>query len=186
MNGALMLSILIAGLFSSNIVASSGVGVDFATNNLSSIKNATIYSLVIFCTAIFSAVGVYLANLALAASNNARFLIVVALLIVSVSVQIAEFMLKKLMPLFFTQTKYFVPSLVSTLFIMVISAFGASQGFLELLFIIICQSLGVLLVLTIIAGIRQTNSVQNKPSLLKGNLISLVILLFVMLAWTAF
>lgn len=186
MDGALMLSILIAGLFSSNIIASSGVGVDFATNNLSSIKNAITYSIVIFFTAIFSAASIYIANLALTAAGQASFLIVVALLIVSVSVQMAEFILKKLMPLFFTQTKYFVPSLVSTLFIMVVSAFSASQGFLELLFVIICQSLGVLLVLSIIAGIRQTNSVQNKPNLLKGNLISLVILLFVMLAWTAF
>ena len=186
MSGAVMLSILIAGLFSSNIIASSGVGVDFATNNLSTIKNSVIYSIVIFFTAIFATICIYVANLALVASGLSNFLIVVALLIVSVSVQISEFMLKKLLPLFFTQTKYFVPSLVSTLFIMVVSAFGASQGFFELLFVIFCQSLGVLLVLAIIAGIRQTNSIQNKPTLLKGNLMSLVILLFVMLAWTAF
>jgi Na+-translocating ferredoxin:NAD+ oxidoreductase RnfA subunit len=115
-----------------------------------------------------------------------NFLIVAGLLIVSMYVQMGEFLVKKLSPLFYTQTKYLVPSLVSTLFIVIVCAFASTTSFLELVTLVLFECVGILLVLVIIAGIRNSGSIDNKPALLKGNLVSLIILLFIMMAWTAF
>lgn len=186
MSLSVLVSMFAAGLFSSNVIASSGVGVDLATNSLNNLKNALYYSLVIFAVSILSAVSIYLAELAFVALEIEKFLIVASLLIVSMYVQMAEHLVKKLTPLFYTQTKYLVPSLVSTLFIVVICAFASTTTFLELITLIFFESVGVLLVLTIMAGVRNSGLVDRKHSLLKGNLVSLVILLLIMMAWTAF
>lgn len=185
MSSSVLLSALVAGLFSSNIVASNGVGIELGTNNLSSVKNALTYSLIIFASALFASITLYIANLALISLDVVEYFAFVAMLAISVFVQIAEYLTKKLLPLFFTQTKYFVPALVSILFIMVIGAFSQAINFLHLLVIIISEGLGIMLVLCLVAGIRASHRTLTTKPVLKGNLLSLIILFFTMLAFTA-
>lgn len=186
MESAVFLSSLIAGLFSCNIVASSGVGIELGTNNLSSVKNAFTYSLIILISALFSAITLFILNLVLTELQVAEYFAVAALLTISIFVQIAEYITKKLMPLFFTQTKYFVPALVASLFIMLICAFGQADKLIHLLVLIIAEGLGIMLVLCLIAGIRSNQNYLITKPVLKGNLLSLLILFFIMLAFTAF
>ena len=57
---------------------------------------------------------------------------------------------------------------------------------LGLLALIVFECIGVFLVLFIISGIRNSSLADRKPEILKGNLMNLIILLFIMMAWTAF
>lgn len=186
MGESLVLSALIAGLFSSNIVVSSGIGFELGTNNLTGAKNASVYSLIVGVCSVFSSIVLFVLNLILKSFEVESYFIVAALLVVAVFVQIAEYLAKKFMPLFFTQTKYFVPSLVSSLFIVLVCAFSQASNFLHLLLITMAESLGVFMVLVLVASIRKNNSSIQKKPILNGNVLSLVILLFVMMAFTAF
>lgn len=183
---SVFLSALLAGMFSSNVVASSGVGIELGTNNLNGIKNSFVYSLIVLVTSIVSSALLFLVSYLLEIMEVETYFFVAALLMVAVIVQLAEYTTKKCLPLFFTQTKYFVPSIVSSLFVILICAFTEAKSFGSLLLIVVAEGLGTMLVLATVAGIRRSITTTKNRPILNGNLLSLVVLLFIMLTFTAF
>lgn len=183
---ATIISMLVAGLFSANVVTMGGTGLELATNNLNTIKNALYYTFIVFVVGLLSLITLHVVNLILISYELQSYLIVVALLTISMYVQMAEYVCKKALPLFFTQTRYFVPSLVGTLFMLILSTYSSSTSLINMILDVLFISAGIMITLVLIAGIRQNYQNKNVAAVFKGNLLSLIILLLLMLAWTAF
>ena len=182
---ASLLSIILVGIISGNVISSSMVGVDLAGNNLNSIKNGLVLSLIVFGVSLVAGIGVFVINLALVASGNSGFLVVAAFLFVAVLVQIAEYILEKFFPIVHTNLGGFIVTLIPAVAVILFSIFTSEIKFLELLLNIVFVNLGITLVLTIIAGVRQNKLTYSSYDVFKGNLMTLAILFVLAILWTA-
>ena len=179
------LSIMLMGLISGNVITASGVGIDLAGNNLNTIKHSLILSLFIFGVTLCSGIVLFVTNLILTSLELQNFFVVLAVLVVAVFVQIAEFMLEKLFPIVHTRLGSFVVSLIPTVAIILLSIFtkGVSFGVILLDILFIC--LGITAVLACIAGVRNNKLTYSSYDVFKGNLMTLAILFVMAIIWTA-
>ena len=180
-------SLLLAGLLANNCFAATGTGIDVTTSKFTTFKNATIYSVLVLCVGLLSGITYYVSFQILESYGLLSFAFFVALIIVAIFVQMAEFVARRAMPKFYSQAKYFVPILASTLFIfMFFSGINLLGGFWTMIITIIGQSLGLWVVLCLIAGVRRSCASLPISSAFNGNLLSLIIILVLMIIWTAF
>lgn len=181
-----LLSIILVGIITGNVVSGSMLGVDLAGNNLNSIKNALILSLLIFGISLISGVTMFVVNLALAGSGNGGFIVFVTLLVVAVMVQLAEYILEKFFPVAGVKLSRFLVVLIPTLSVVLLGILNAGIGFAELMSHIVFTNLGIALTLAVIAGVRQDKLAYSSYDIFKGNLMTLSILFVLAIVWTAF
>lgn len=179
-----LLSIILVGIISGNVISSSMVGVDLAGNNLNSIKNGLVLSLITFGVTLISGIGDFVTNLVLVSTGNSGFLIFAAFLLVAVLVQVAEFILEKFFPIVHTNLDGFMVTLIPAVAVILFSIFTTNITFLELLLNILFVNVGITLVLTIIAGVRQNKLTYSSYDVFKGNLMTLAILFVLAILWT--
>jgi len=180
-----LLSIILVGIITGNVISSSMVGVDLAGHNLNSMKNSLILSLFVFVISLFSGIAVFVVNTILEQTGNVGFLVFVVFLVVSICVQVAEYMLEKLFPIVHTKLKGFFVVLIPAISVILFSILGGGVTFLELMLHIVFVNLGITVVLTIIAGVRQNKLTYSSYDVFKGNLMTLAILFVLALIWTA-
>jgi len=185
MNLTTFLTVVIVGTLTGNVMIGSGIGLDLASNNLNSIKNALIFSLFVTAVSLISGVCVFLANLWLVASGNAGFLVLVGMLIVAIFVQIAEYVMKKLTPIVHTHIKSILVVLIPTITIILFSLLGEGVGFGEFLLSLVFTCVGMIAVMVTICGVRQNKLTYATYDVFKGNLMTLVVLFVLALVWTA-
>lgn len=181
-----LLSIILIGIITGNVVSGSMIGVDLAGNNLNSIKNALILSLLIFGISLISGVTMFVASLALANSGNGGFIVFVTMLIVAVLVQLAEYVLEKFFPVAGVKLERFLVVLIPTLSVVLLSVFGEGMVFGELMSHIVFTNLGIALTLAVLAGVRQDKLTYSSYDIFKGNLMTLSVLFVLVIVWTAF
>lgn len=179
-----LLSIMLVGVITGNVISSSMVGVDLAGNNLNSIKNSLVLSLIIFGVSLLSGLGLFVTNLILVSTGNAGFFVLVAFLFVAILVQIAEYVLEKFFPVVHTNVEGFIVTLIPAIAVILFSMFTSNITFLELLLNILFTNLGITIVLTIIAGVRQNKLTYSSYEVFKGNLMTLAILFVLAVLWT--
>jgi Na+-translocating ferredoxin:NAD+ oxidoreductase RnfA subunit len=114
-----------------------------------------------------------------------RLLFLVALVCVAGLVQIAEFTTKKLAPRFYLEIGYFMPILACNLFLLLLPTSFAGLRFGEMLLSVISNGLGIWLVLSIIAGIKQ-NYFEKADGAINSNVASLIVVFILIVIWTAF
>ena len=180
------LTAIIFGTLTGNVLLSSGIGLDLVSNNLNSIKNALIFSLYVVGITILSGVFIYLANLWLVSGEHVGFIVLVGLLIVSVIVQIADYLMMKLTPIVHTYVKNIIVILIPTIAIIILSLLGANVNFFEFLLNLLFTCVGMVFVMVTICGIRQNKLTYATYDIFKGNLMTLVVLFVMALVWTAF
>lgn len=180
-----LLSVMLIGLISGNVIASTGVGIDIAGNNLNSIKNSLIFSLIIFGVTLLSGVVIYVTNLIFESYNLQGMMIIVSLMVVAIFTQIAEFILEKIFPVVFTKLNGFVVTIIPSVLIILLSIMASGVGFGLFLLDIIFVCLGITAVLAVISGIRNHKLTYSSFEVFKGNLMTLVLLFVMALIWTA-
>ncbi len=179
------LTIALSGILASNCLVANCSGVDVTTNRLKGIKNASIYSLIIFCVLLVSSLIIFLCNMILQYYGIVRLLFLVTLVCVAGLVQIAEFVTKKLAPRFYLEIGYFMPILACNLFLLLLPTSFARLRFGEMLASVISSGLGIWFVLSVIAGIRQ-NYFDKKDGAINSNIASLIVVFILVVIWTAF
>ncbi len=179
-------AVLLAGILSNNMLVANCTGVDVTTNGTNSFKTASIYSLVVFCVAMCSAITAYISNEILGYYGIGKMLFIVTMIIVAMYVQIAEFVLSKVYPLFLKQVKHFVPILAGTMMLFVLGAIGIEYSFFKMIALTIFYGLGIWGVLLLIAGIRKNSNHKEVKESYKGTVMSLIIVFVLAIIWTAF
>lgn len=179
-----LIVVLLACLISNNCLVASGTGIDVTTSGFSSMRNATIYSVIVMCVGLLSCFTMYICSGLLDYFGLINFSFVVVMVAVAIFVQIAEFVAKRCFPLFYKQTKYFVPILATTCMLFTFALSGLTTPLWQMLLIILFNSIGVWFVLCIIAGIRKNCRYATMPETTKGNLMSLIIVFVMFLIWT--
>ena len=179
------LAIMISGLLASNCLVSTCSGIDITTNRLKDLKNASIYSLVVFCVLLASSLALYVCNLILEYYGLTKMLFLVALVCVAGFVQVADYVTKKIAPRFYAQVGYFLPILACNLFLLVLTTSATNLSFGYMLLHVLFNGLGIWFVLSIIAGIKQ-NYFTEKKGTVNANIASLVIVFILIIIWTAF
>lgn len=179
------LSIMLIGILTGNVIASSGIGVDLVGNNLNSIRNSTILSLFVFGASLVSGLLCFALLSILNVVGYSNFFIVGAFLIVAIIVQVAEYILEKFFPIAKATLGSFVVTLIPTIAIILFSIFSVKLTFLSLLCNIIFVNLGIFLILTLVAGVRQNKLNYSSYDVFKGNLMTLAVLFVIALVWTA-
>lgn len=177
---------LLLGLITGNVVLASGVGVDIAGNNLNSIKNALILSLVIFLITIISGIIIFVTNLIIGSVGMSSALLFVTILVVAIMVQIAEYVLEKVWPVLHALLGEFFVTLIPTISVILLGVFGAGVSFGMMLLDIISISLGVTLILAVISGVRSNKLTHSSYEVFRGNLMTVAILFVLALVWTVF
>lgn len=181
-------TVLLMGLITNNMISVSATGADMAMNRLDTVKNALIYGLVASIVIISST----LINLALRPLlvdlGVGGAAIIVALFVIAVLVQISEAVCERIAPRFVNEISYFVPLLASTCAIVAINiqVFIGFAGFLEVFLTSIAYSAGLVFSLAIIAGITRSFKYKQLPHGVERVVLSLLILLILVLAFTAF
>lgn len=181
-----ILSVILVGIITGNVVSGSMIGVDLAGNNLNSIKNALILSLLIFGVSLISGITMFVASLALSGSGNGGFIVFVTMLIVAVMVQLAEYVLEKFFPVVGVKLERFLVVLIPTVSVILLSLFGEGMGFGAFMSHIVFTNLGIALTLAVIAGVRQDKLTYSSYDIFKGNLMTLSVLFVLAIVWTAF
>ena len=179
------LAIMISGILASNCLLTTCSGIDITTNRLGGIKNASIYSLVVFCVLLASSLVMFICNLILQYYGLLRLMFLVALVCVAGFVQIAEYVIKKVAPRFHLEIGYFVPILACNLFLLLLTTSFSKLSFGEMLLSVLSNGLGIWLVLSIIAGIKN-NYFERKDGVVDTNIASLIIVFVLMIIWGAF
>lgn len=178
------LSIILMGIITGNVIGSTGVGVDLAGNNLNSIKSSAILSLAVFCVTLVSGLLAFALNAILISVGYAQYFIAGAFLIVASIVQVAEYVLEKVCPIEKKMLGAFIVTLIPTTAIILFSIFSVEVTFLGVILNILFECVGVLLVLVIIGGVRQNKLNYSSYNVVKGNLMTLVVLFVLSLIWT--
>ena len=177
--------ILLSGVLASNCLVANCSGIDITTNRLKNVKNASIYSLIIFCVLFMSSLIIFLCNLILQYYGLERLLFLVTLVCVAGLVQIAEYVTKKLAPRFYLEIGYFIPILACNLFLLLLPTSFAGLDFWEMLLSVVSSGFGIWCILTIIAGIKQNYFEKVKGSV-DANVASLIVVFVLIVIWTAF
>ncbi len=177
-------SIIASGVLVSNCLVSTCSGVDITTNPTKDIKNASIYSVVIFSILTVSSVLMFLCNKILDFYGIAHMLFLVTLICVASLVQIAEYLTQKIAPRFVQDIGYFMPILACNLFLLILPTTFANLTFGQLLLNAIASGIGIWFVLAIIAGIK--HNYFKKESKINTNLASLIIAFVLIVVWSAF
>ena len=180
-----VLSLLLVGVISGNVITSSMVAVYLAGNNLNTTKNSLILSLFVFGVTLFSGIAVYLANVFLIAIGYTEFIIFIAFFVVAVFVQVADNLLEKLFPIVHTKLNSFIVALIPAITLILFSVCANSVTFVELLLNILFTNLGVAIVLALISGVRENKLTYSSYGVFKGNLMTLAILFVLAIVWTA-
>lgn len=184
MNSASILSILLFGLFTGNIVASSGLGVDMASGKVNSIKNSLIYGCIVFGVMVLSGVIVYAVNSILVGFNLSKFMVFVTMVIASIFVQIADYLMEKLVPVLKANLDGFIVVLIPAITVILFSLLGSNLSFGKFLINLISMGLGFILVELTIASVRKNKLSVNSFNVFKGNLITLTIMFVITIVLT--
>ena len=179
------LTAIVFGTLTGNVLLSSGIGLDLASNNLNSIKNALVFSLFVVGITILSGISMWLANLWLASGENSGFIVLVGFIIVAVMVQVAEFIMMKVAPIVHTHVKDMLVVLIPTISIILFSLIGGGIGFGEFIFNLLFSCVGMVAVMVTINGVRQNKLTSATYDVFRGNLMTLVVLFVLSLAWMA-
>ena len=180
-----LLTMIVVGIINGNVISSSMVGVDLAGNNLNSIRNSLVLSLFIFGISLTTGIIIFVSNLVLASIVGEGFIIFVSLLVVSVVVQIADYLLEKLFPIVHAKLDGFIVTLIPAITTILFSLFATGLTFFDLVLQIIFTNIGIALVLTMIAGVRQNKLTYSSYDVFKGNLMTLSILFVLAIVWAA-
>lgn len=180
------IGVLVAGLLANNCLVGNCTGVDITMNGTRSYKNASIYSLVVFCVLFASSLLISLCKLILTHYGMGGTLFIVSMVVVAVMVQIAEFICLKVCPTFVKQFKYFIPILACTEMMFLIGMLSASMKFGYQLLYVIFSGIGTWIVLLTIAGIKKNYSHKDTADRFKGLTMSLMIVMVLALIFTAF
>ena len=185
MDLTVLLTAIIFGTLTGNVLLSSGIGLDLVSNNLNSIKNALIFSLYVVCITIISGIVVWLANFWLVSVENAGFIVLVGFMIVSIVVQLAEFIMMKISPIVYTHVKEILVVLIPTISIVLFSLIGNGVGFGEFILNLLFSCVGMVGVMLTINGVRQNKITSATYDVFRGNLMTIVVLFVVSLVWMA-
>lgn len=171
-----VLSIMLLGVISGNVIVASGVGIDLASSRLNSIKNSLILSLVIFFVTLLSAVIIYICGLIIGSAEQFKYMVIIGFIAVSTMVQIAEFVLKKIFPIVYVKLGTFFVTLIPTISVILFAIFANGYSFLELMTHIVFSCVGIMAVLMLIAGIRNNKLTYSTQSIFKGCVMTMAIL----------
>lgn len=177
---------LLAGLLSNNCLVANCSAVDVATSGGKSLKNISIYSLIVFAVSLLSAVTLQICKPLFVYFGLQSAVYIAIAFVVAIYVQIAEFVVKRTCPVLFKQMKYFVPVLACVLMLFMIGSMATLKSFGIVLLAVVGESLGLWLVLAITVGLKRN---FDKPSLkdnYRGMVLSLVIVFVLMVIWTVF
>lgn len=177
---------IIFGTLTGNVLLASGIGMDLVSNNLNSIKNSLIFSLFVVGITFVSGLFVWIANLLLVNGGHTGFIVLIAFLIVSVVVQIADYIMSKVTPIVHTHVKDIIVILIPTITIILFSMLGANVKFIEFVLNLLFSCIGMVVVMVTISGVRQNKLTYATYDVFKGNLMTLVVLFVMALVWTAF
>ena len=177
------LTALIFGTLTGNVLLSSGIGLDLASNNLNSIKNALVFSLFVVSITLVSGISTYLAYIWLASGENTGFIVLVSIMIVAIVVQVAELVMMRVVPIVHTHVKDILVVLIPTISIILLSLIGV--GFGEFILNLLFTCFGMVLIMVTISGVRQNKLTFATYDVFRGNLMTLVVLFVLALVWTA-
>lgn len=180
MNLTTFLATIIFGTLTGNVMLSSGIGLDLASNNLNSIRNSLVFGLYVVAITFVSGLLMWLVNLWV----SSGFVILVGFMIVAILVQIAELIMIKLSPIVYTHVKEMLVVLIPTISIILFSLIGYASFWL-FLFNLIFVCVGMIGVLVTISGVRQNKLTHTTYDVFRGNLMTLVVLFVMALVWTA-
>lgn len=178
--------ILLAGVLANNCLVANCTGIDITTNGTRSMKNASIYSLIIFGVMLMSSITIYICKNIMVYYGLASVVFLVAMVIVAIYVQIAEFIAKKVCPVFVKQMNYFIPILAGTMMFFMLGLTATAMSFGKMILYVLFNSLGIWIVLLLIAGIKKNFTHDNLQDKYKGLVMSLVIVFILAIIWTAF
>ena len=179
-----LISIMLTGLISGNVVVASGLGVDLAGSNINTIKNSLILSLVVFLVALGAGIVTFVVNLILVNSGLEALITFVVFLVVATMVQIAEFVLEKAFPVMHTKLSGFIVTLIPAVSIILLGLFACKITFLEMILDILFICFGISVVMAVIGGVRNNKLTYSSYDILKGNLMTIAILFVLALLWT--
>lgn len=179
------LSIIVSGFLVSNCLVSTCSGIDVSVNKTKDLKNASIYSLVIFCVLLASSITLFVTNKILEYFGQANLLFLIAIVCIAGFVQIAEFVTKKVAPRFYQEIAYFIPILACNLFLLLLSTSFSTLSFAEMLLNVVANGVGIFSVLGIIAGIKN-NYFFKKDGAVNPNISALIVVFVLIIIWTAF
>lgn len=181
-------TILFTGLITNNMITVSATGADMAMNRLNTLKNAAIYGLVASITIITTTVINYFVRDILVEFELQNTALLISLFMIAIVVQICETVCERVAPKFVNEIKYLAPLLACTCGIVAlnIQVFIGYAGFAEMLVTSIAYSLGLVFVLLIIAGIKRSMKYKNIPYGVQRVVSSLLILLILAMAFSAF
>lgn len=180
------LGVLIAGLLADNCLVANCTGADVTMMQTKSYKNASIYSLIIFAVTLCSSIVMSICSNILAFYGLHNLAFIISMVVVAVFVQLAEFVCKKVCPIFIKQTKYFVPILAGTEMMFMVGLLSASISFGYMLLYVLFNGLGVWMVLLAIAGIKKNFTHSDTKENSKGLVLSLTIVFVLALIFSAF
>lgn len=180
------LGVLVAGLLANNCLVGNCTGIDVTMNETRSYKNASIYSLILFCVQLASSLILALCKIILTHFGLGGLLFLVAMVVVACMVQLAEFVCIKVCPAFVKQFKYFIPILACTEMMYMVGILSVSMKFGYQLLYVIFNGIGTWLVLLTIAGIKKNYTHKDTADRYSGLTLSFLVVMVLAIIFTAF
>ena len=188
MTWANFVSILFMGIFANNVITVTGTGADLAMNRSNTLTNSAILGMFTAAIVILSVTINYIVGIVLSSLEIKNIALFVSVFVIAVLVQMAELVAQKLFPKALSELKYLPTFLTSSCAIVAINieVYIGFTNYLQAIFSAIFYSVGIVLVLLLIGGIKRSLKFREIPYGCERVVVSLLILFVLALAFTAF
>lgn len=181
-------SILLAGIISNNLVASSGYGADLAMNRTNTLRVTAVFSLVISIVIIVTSTATFLLTPLYIKYVIEDGAILITFFMVAVVVQMCEAVLERVAPKSLSEFEYFVPLLSCSCAILAINIeiFVGFQSYAQVILSSLMYSAGIFISLMLLSGLKHSIKFKRIPYGYERVVVSLLLLLLLSLIFTAF